>query len=566
MKRLSLLLLLALGQQPAVQAETLKEINHSPIAQVTAYQGQGIVSRAVRLNLAAAGDYRLRITDIPLSIVGDSLHVQGQGAANVVIHNVQLMPLPAGQENAESKRLRIRLQTLRQELARLENTRQLNQRSQQWLNSYWAQVSAKLPAYPQPAEWQKTLDFLSLNQARILESETQVSAQKAALEQQRAALEKQLEEQEARQENKTQAAVVYFTAKSPGAMTFQLSYLIPGITWTPSYDARLDEKTGKLSLTYYGDLLQQTGESWQDVELSLSTAVPLLNAATPVLEPWVITDRIPALDQARQVQQNAPAGMVRDEVFAEAPETEEPVAADHDADYAESDVQTQGLSVIFAIPQRVSIESSPHARRVAIATRSFKFEPEYQVVPKLSRRVYMRARFRNTGDLPLLAGQIRNYVDRDYTGTSQIPLVRPNEEASLNFGVDENIRVTRREAMDRSSLTGLMRDTRRREMSYEIEVSNFKGKPVKVVVWDHLPLIRHDQIRLEVLKIQPQAQEQTKNNLLRWELELKPQEKRKITVAYAVEHPTSLEVYSNFTNEIQAPRRSKSVQSQFEKF
>lgn len=566
MKHLGLILLLLLGLQPALQAETLKEINHSPITQITAYQGQGIVSRQVHLSLDKTGDYRLRITDIPLGIVGDSLHVQGQGVANVTIHNVQLMPLPPGEDAPEVKHLQERLQTLRLEMARLENTQQVNQRSQQWLNTYWSQVASKPTAYPQPAEWQKTLDFLSLTQARILESETRVQTQKAALEKEIEKIEKQLEDQQSRQSHKTQAAVVYFTAKTPGTITFQLSYLIPGITWTPSYDARLDEKAGKLSLTYYGDLIQQTGESWHDVELSLSTAVPMLNAAIPVLEPWVITDRPPVLEQARQMQQNVPAGMARDEVFTEAPEAESPESSEHTADYAESDVQTQGLSVIFAIPQRVSIESSPHARRVAIATRSFKFEPEYQVVPKLSRRVYLRARFRNTGELPLLAGQIRNYVDRDYTGTSQISLVRPNEETYLNFGVDENIRVTRREAMDRSFLTGLMRDIRRREMSFEIEVSNFKNKPVKVVVWDHLPLIHHDHIRLEVLTIQPQAQERTKTNLLRWELELKPQEKRKITVAYAVEHPVNLEVYSNFTNEIQTPRRSKRMQQQFEKF
>ncbi|PIQ27084.1 hypothetical protein COW36_14395 [bacterium (Candidatus Blackallbacteria) CG17_big_fil_post_rev_8_21_14_2_50_48_46] len=564
MKRLSLSLILALSLQPALQAETLQELSHSPIEKVTAYQGQGIVSREAKTTLKAPGDYRLRISDIPLNIVGDSLHVKALGSNNITIHTVQLMPLPPGQENSETQKLRVQLKDLENKLAKLENTHQLNQRSQQWLNSYWSQVSNKSTAYPQPAEWQKTLDFLSLNQGRILESETQVNAQKQVLQIKLAEVQKKLAEQTSRMQNKTQAAVVYFTAKTAGEINFQLSYLIAGIHWTPSYDARLDEKAGKLSLTYYGDLVQQTGESWNDVELSLSTSAPQLNAAVPLLEPWVITDRMPALEQNRQML-NGPASQFRDEAPMEA----ETSSSEEDLDgsgYAESEVQTQGLSVIFAIPQKVSIESSPHARRVAIATRSFKFEPEYQVVPKLSRRVYMRARFRNTGDLPLLAGQIRNYVDLDYTGTSQIPLVRPNEEASLNFGIDENIRVQRREGTDQNSLIGLMRDTRRREMSYEIEVSNYKSKPVKVMVWDHLPLIRHDQIRLQVLNIQPKAQEQTKNNLLRWELELKPQEKQIIKVSYAVEHPTSLEVYSNFTNEIQSPRRKNMQRQQYEKF
>jgi uncharacterized protein (TIGR02231 family) len=558
MKALTLALASLLLIQPALQAETIKELNNSPIARVTAYQGQGLVSRMANLNLSSAGDYRLRVTDIPLGIVGDSLNVKSLNSNGIVIQNVQLMPLPAGVENPAIKKLRQRQAELRRELAQLDNVHALNQRSQQWLNSWWNQAAAKPPS-SQASDWQKTLDFLSANQGRILESETTTRFQKEALEKQLSELEQQLAEHLTRQQNKTQAAVIYFSAKAAGPVQFQLSYLIPGIQWTPSYDARLDEKAGKLLLTYFGDLTQQTGENWQDTELNLSTATPQINAATPVLEPWIITDQLPLM--RKDMMQNAPAPAQRREAYAEA-ELSTLAEEDDSGGYAGSDIQTQGLSVIFAIPHKVSVESGPHARRVAIASRSFSYEPEYQVVPKLSSRVYLRARFRNNADLPLLTGQIRNYVDQDYTGTSQIPLVRPNEEASLNFGADENIRVTRREGLDQSSLTGLLKDTRRREMSYEIEVSNFKNKPVKLIIWDHLPLIRHDQIHLQILKIQPQPQEQTRSNLLRWELELKPQEKKKISVAYAVEHPVNLEIYSNFSNSVQ-PRKQM---QQYQKF
>lgn len=569
MKHLALPLLLALSLQPALQpalqlsaqAETITELSSSPISKVIAYQGQGIVSREARLSLAKPGDYRLRVTDIPLGMVADSLHVSAQGAPGISIHNVQIMPLPPGEENKETLKLKAQLKQLNQQMARLENTHTLNERGQDWLDTYWEQVSNKTPAYPQPAEWQKTLDFLNQNQAKLLESETLFQQQKQDLQAKIAGVNKKLSEQASQLAHKTQAAVVYFTAKTAGPVSFQLRYLVPGIHWTPSYDARMDEKAGKLSLTYYGDIVQQTGEPWQDVDVSLSTAVPQLNAAVPMLEPWVITHHQPQLEKG--MLSNAPRGGFSDE--EEMGDSDRPVTGSDNSGFVESDVQTQGLSVLFAIPQKVSIDSSPHARRVSIATRSFNYEAEYQVVPKLSRRVYLRARFRNNGDLPLLAGQIRNYVDLDYTGTSQISLVRPNEEASLNFGVDENIRVARREGSEQTTLTGLMRDTRRREMSYEIEVSNFKNKPVQVVVWDHLPLVRHDQIRMTVLKMTPQPQEQTRENVLRWVLDLKPQEKKKISVAYAVEHPISLEVYSNFTNEIQAPMR-QNKQRQYEKF
>ncbi|PKL76394.1 MAG: hypothetical protein CVV27_10510 [Candidatus Melainabacteria bacterium HGW-Melainabacteria-1] len=562
LKALPLAACLALLALLPARAETLHQIGHSAISQVTAYQGQGIVTREVSLELAGVGDHQLRISDIPLGIVGDSLHVSGQGVAGTVIHNVQLMPLPPGHASPELKELQARLRELEAQRARLNNAEALGERTQEWLDSYWERQEAE-GSRPRPEDWQQTLNFLSRNQAAVLEQATATALQKQALDVRLAELRQELQTLTASESHKTQAAVVYFSNKSKGKMTFQLRYVIQGIRWPPSYDARLDEKNANISLTYFGDVVQSTGEDWQSVELSLSTAVPQINAAVPVLAPWILTHRLPEISQSRS---NLPANnrdLDGSGGFGE--EVDERIPADDEAGFAESEIQTQGLSVLFAIPQRVSIESAPHPRRVAIATRSFSYTPEYHVVPKLSPRVYLKARFRNSGDLPLLAGQIRTHVDRDYTGTSQIPLVRPNEEASLTFGVDENIRVTRREGAEQSSLEGLMRDTRRRVMSYEIEISNYKAKPVNVVVWDHLPLVQHEEIRLKILQLQPEPSERSKSNLLKWIIPLQPQEKRKIQVSYAVEHPLSLEVYTNFSNEVQ-PLHKQRRQEQYEKF
>lgn len=545
-------------------AETVQQISRSPISKVVAYQGQGIVTREVRLNLAAPGDYQLRVTDMPLQMLGDSLHVTGQGDAGVTIHNVQLMPLPPGEASPEVKQAKDKLRQLETRLAKLENTQSVNEQSQEWLEAYWERTQSEDPkTRTKPEDWQQVLDFLSRNQARMLDEATAAEALAEDLEAEIAAQQKRIAELEASETHKSQAGVIYFSARNKGSISFQLSYLVPGIHWTPSYDARLDEKGGKISLTYFGDIVQQTGETWQDVDLSLSTAVPQINAAVPVLAPWILTNSPPP-----QTQSNLPASNVKEAPRGELADLDELSGEEESPDeagFAESEVQTQGLSVLFAIPRPVSIESAPHPRKVAIATRAFAYVPEYHVVPKLSPRVYLKARFRNTGELPLLAGQIRNYVDLDYTGTSQIQLVRPNEEASLNFGVDENIRVTRREGTEQSSLTGLMRDIRRRELSYEIEVQNFKNKPVTLVVWDHLPLVQNEQIHLQVQQIQPEPAERSKVNLLKWVLQLKPQEKRKISVSYAVEHPEDLDVYTNFSNEV-LPARKRMNQEQYEKF
>lgn len=557
---------LALSLQTPLRAETVLQLSRSPIARVTAYQGQGIVTREARIRLNTAGNYQLRISDVPLGIVADSLHVSGQGGAGAVIQNVQLIPLPASHESAEIKALDSRIAELEARIARLSNSENVNERAQEWLDSYWERQPDESKR-PNPADWQKTLDFLSQNQARILENSTAVALQKQTLDVALAKLKAERQELNANEQHKTQAAVIYFSARNAGDMTFQISYLVSGIHWTPSYDARLEEAENKVSLTYFGDVVQQTGEAWPEVELSLSTAVPQINAAVPALTPWILTDQMPPADRARSQGPGSDAKGFADMDMAPEPELDEASGEREKARFAESEIQTQGLSVLFKIPQRVSIDSAPYPRRVAIATRSFKYEPEYHVVPKLSPRVYLKARFRNSSDLPLLPGQIRNYVDQDYTGTSQIPLVRPGEEASLNFGVDESIRVTRKQGLETSTLEGLMRDVRRRVMSYEIEVSNFKQRPIDILVWDHLPFVQDESrkdIRIEVLQMQPTPTERSPVNLLKWALTLAPQEKKTIKVSYAVEHPAALEVYTNFSNEDQSLRKRSPMQ--YEKF
>ncbi|HLL53462.1 MAG TPA: mucoidy inhibitor MuiA family protein, partial [Myxococcaceae bacterium] len=71
----------------------------------------------------------------------------------------------------------------------------------------------------------------------------------------------------------TRTAVVTLSVPGgSGEAELSLEYLVPGATWSPTYDLRLDRAMEKGALMMRANVAQRTGEDWSGVKLSLSTA------------------------------------------------------------------------------------------------------------------------------------------------------------------------------------------------------------------------------------------------------------------------------------------------------
>ncbi|MFN2430769.1 MAG: mucoidy inhibitor MuiA family protein, partial [Cryomorphaceae bacterium] len=67
-----------------------------------------------------------------------------------------------------------------------------------------------------------------------------------------------------------------------------LRYFTDLAGWKPSYDFRVSEITKPLNVVYHGTVYQSTGEDWNNVQLSLSSANPSISNTAPQLETWYI--------------------------------------------------------------------------------------------------------------------------------------------------------------------------------------------------------------------------------------------------------------------------------------
>jgi hypothetical protein len=81
------------------------------------------------------------------------------------------------------------------------------------------------------------------------------------------------------------------TVTGSGRATLELTYMVAGARWYPSYDVLLDPSTQKVQVGFAGLVSQETGEDWNEALLTLSTAVPATTTAFPKLFTWKVGER-----------------------------------------------------------------------------------------------------------------------------------------------------------------------------------------------------------------------------------------------------------------------------------
>src|SRR4029077_15499410 len=89
-----------------------------------------------------------------------------------------------------------------------------------------------------------------------------------------------------------------------------VSYTVRGARWAPLYDARLDtgtrERKPALELVRRAEIVQQTGEDWNDVALAVSTVRTAKGGSGPELSPLIVRYYVPPVPQPAKTSRLTP--------------------------------------------------------------------------------------------------------------------------------------------------------------------------------------------------------------------------------------------------------------------
>jgi len=166
---------------------------------------------------------------------------------------------------------------------------------------------------------------------------------------------------------------------------------------------------------------------------------------------------------------------------------------------------------------------------------------DYVTVPKIAEEAYLRAKITNTSDSILLPGSANIFHEDEFVGTTSLETVVPTEEFEVQLGVDDRVKVERKLAQRDTSKT-IIGNTRRTLYGYKITITNLLTRPARVTAYDQLPVSRNEQIKAKLIEVAPPPAEQTDLNILKWELDLKPQQKQELTFSFQVEQPRDMKI------------------------
>jgi len=548
----------------------------APITDITVYADRALVTRKGTIHLEA-GEHELRVNALP-QFNRDSLRANGIGPQGTRILNVDIATAFHGRPpEGELRRQQDELDQLVQNRQLLEARQAALNDRRQWLRALGEQSKdfAKGLAQGQmnPQDCADFFKFAATQALEDAEAAQGFELQLKEVQQEIGAKMRELAQKQGHDQPDRLAAVVTVALAQEGDLALDLSYLVTGASWRPQYDVRVqmndDQRGGEVELTYVGVVQQSTGEAWEGVQLSLSTARPSLAAKLPELDPWYLDVFAPAppqplpaprAAQARGVYNAAsmplpggrmpgaqpmammapmavPFGSADGEVAELAPPPPE------EASVATATVEQTGTALVFHAGRSVDIPSDNSPHKTTIARDRLPCTFDYVCAPTIADSVHLRAAIVNTTERVLLQGDASIFLSSQYVGTTKLKQTAPAETFKVFLGLDDGIKV-KRELIERSVDKGnvLQSGIRRITYAYRITVHNYASAARDVVIRDRLPVSQHEKVKVRVQGIQPAPKERTKLELAVWQFTLAPNAEQKIEYQFVVEHPQEMKI------------------------
>jgi len=314
-----------------------------------------------------------------------------------------------------------------------------------------------------------------------------------------------------------------------GRRSFELTYQTHQARWNPAYIVRAETTGKKMTLEYYGEITQSSGEDWEDVALELSTGNPQSGGSPPKLSPWIV-DYYQDRPLRRSMQEKAYSD------GASAPLAQAFMQA--------MPVQTSqgGHALLYSLKGKHRIATGSDEMRAEISQEKFEARLNYLTIPQKSDRVYLTTEWVNNGLYEYLPGKVWKYLDGDFVGTDHLKSAVPKEKMEISLGVDPKILVERKLVKKEGGDGGLFDSKNRQRYIYEIELENLNSEAKTVEVQDQIPLSYQEDIVVKVNRLEPAPDKRDNENLLSWNIVLSPKEKRTIVLDFQVEYPDDKKV------------------------
>lgn len=505
----------------------------SKITDVTVFLNKAQVSRVVKTKVEA-GKTNVIVTGLSSQLDPQSVQVSGKGGIIILGTSHRQNFLSEFNLPKPLRMLKDSVETLQRQIVLEQSQKEILSKEEQMLlsNQKIGGANQNLTV----TELKGMADFYRTRLGDIVSLRMKQDEKIKKLNERIAKLNTQINSENELYRRNTSELVVSVSAEVATAIELQVRYVVANAGWSPVYDLRAADTKNPVQLSYKANVFQSTGEEWSNVKLKLSTANPNLSGQKPELNAWYLNFYYPiAYEMAkRKSMAGAPAAPLK-EMTAE-DDFEMKVASV--ADYVTT-IQT-ALNTEFDIALPYTVASS--ARPVVVDIRNYDMKADYiySVAPKLDADAFLMARATGWEEFNLLPGEANIFFEGTFVGKSFIDPNSIQDTLAVSLGRDKRIVVKREKLKDLTSKS-FLGSSRKESYSWEISVRNTKTDAVKIIVEDQVPVSQNTQIEVTTVDLGG-AKYNKDTGKLTWEVELKPNETRKLVYKFDVKYPKDKQV------------------------
>ncbi|KAF4603077.1 hypothetical protein EYR38_003482 [Pleurotus pulmonarius] len=488
-------------QPPAfdsVNVLELRSVDASKILKVSVYTGLAEITRLFEFDVKM-GQNQVKISGLPNVMDEESLRVEARGSASIQGVTTGSTPQPPAPTASDE------LKRLQKEKKLVESAIQRCKSSIESIRSYVTSATAvNIPSADIGQLLQNCETEGAKLDSQLLELEEKLSTVDEAVE----AEEKKLAGGNVEQDALGMTASIGLFANEAGQIELTLIYAVREAYWSAGYDVRVNMHANDkpVVLLYKANITQSTGESWTDVPLTLETVSPTYGADIPTLSSWYLSVWTPPPMPQLRMKKKKKAVLARlsseeDMAIAMSPPGGclPPPMTSRGAFQAE--IVAQGtLSATYQVPGLISIPSDSQNHNVTIIELTLGAEMSWITVPKVDKRVHLKAKVKNASEYTLLPGEASIYVDGSFISKSNIPSVAPQGSFDCSLGIDPSIQVTYHPLIKNASRSGFYTKSSKHSYNQRVTIVNTKTQPVgNLKVLDRIPISEDSQITVKLL-------------------------------------------------------------------
>jgi uncharacterized protein (TIGR02231 family) len=341
-------------------------------------------------------------------------------------------------------------------------------------------------------------------------------------------------------------ANVYVLVEStlPQNANFKITYYVKSCGWAPVYNIYSKGIGSPLDMEYKANVLNNSGENWKKVHLSLLAGNPSRSLSLPAMETWVLsyTTRKRSGKNYGVNQSGNEGDLSKKQIKTGTTKVQQEV----------QEIEVEEGEMVFNIEGDHTIPTSQREYLIDISRSKLDVSYLYQTVPKIDTKAYLIAKINDWERLKLIEGNANIFLNDTYVGRTYLDPLAAGDTLELSLGPDPAIQISRVKKKDFSTrkLIGLQLVE---SFTYEIDVRNLNNKPILIEVFDQIPIAQQEEIQISLAE-KTGAEYQESNGKLSWKLEIPEMQTVKIKIGYSVRYPRDKVVIIKRTGRVICPK------------